>query len=125
MALTKISCVIGAVKSDLLRFIFSAFIAHLVLGCGNKDSTNLQNSQDAQKTRPVVFVPIAPYDFVFERLAGDLIEINVIVGEGDDPRRELVNTCQGHERRESILPCLRTVACRLSRPSPNLHACSI
>ena len=68
-----------------LRFIFSAFIAHLVLGCGNKDSTNLQNSQDAQKTRPVVFVPIAPYDFVFERLAGDLIEINVIVGEGDDP----------------------------------------
>ena len=85
MALTKISCVIGAVKSDLLRFLFSAFIAHLVLGCGNKDSTNLQNSQDAQKTRPVVFVPIAPYDFVFERLAGDLIDINVIVGEGDDP----------------------------------------
>ena len=85
MTLSKIICGIGAFKSDLLRFIFSAFIAHLVLGCGNKHSTNLQNNQDAQKTRPVVFVPIAPYDFVFERLAGDLIEINVIVGEGDDP----------------------------------------
>ncbi len=42
-------------------------------------------SSYAESTKPVVYVPVPPYEFVFERLAGDLIDLRVIVGPGDDP----------------------------------------
>ncbi len=35
--------------------------------------------------KPVVFVPIAPYATVAERIAGDTIELHTLVGPGDDP----------------------------------------
>ncbi len=35
--------------------------------------------------KPVVFVPIAPYATVAQRLAGEEIELHTLVGPGDDP----------------------------------------
>ena len=31
-----------------------------------------------------VFVPVLPYEFLFERIGGDWIEVSAIVQEGDD-----------------------------------------
>ncbi|MEM0970394.1 MAG: zinc ABC transporter substrate-binding protein [Verrucomicrobiota bacterium] len=35
--------------------------------------------------KPLVYVPVEPYAYLFERLAGDWADIQTIVGEGDDP----------------------------------------
>ena len=38
----------------------------------------------AAKAKPVVYVPVLPYQFLVEKIGGDLIEVRTIVGEGDD-----------------------------------------
>lgn len=34
--------------------------------------------------KPLVYVPVLPYEWLFERVGGDWIEVETIVGEGDD-----------------------------------------
>ena len=79
------SCVISLIKSYLLRFIVTCSIPFLFLGCSSQDSANTDGQGPTTGSKPVVFVPISPYQFIFEKIAGDLIDIKVIVGEGDDP----------------------------------------
>lgn len=38
----------------------------------------------AAEEKPLIFVPVQPYEWLFERIAGDHIEVHAIVGEGDD-----------------------------------------
>lgn len=38
----------------------------------------------AKEKRPVVYVPVLPYEWLFERIGGEWIEVHTIVGEGDD-----------------------------------------
>lgn len=35
--------------------------------------------------KPLVYVPVLPYQYLFERIGGDWIEVHSIVGEGGDP----------------------------------------
>ncbi|MEX2577617.1 MAG: zinc ABC transporter substrate-binding protein [Verrucomicrobiales bacterium] len=39
-------------------------------------------AREAEK--PVIYVPVLPYEWLFERIGGDWIEVHAIVGEGDD-----------------------------------------
>lgn len=39
-------------------------------------------SAESEKTR--IFVPVLPYEWLFERIGGNWIEVDAIVGEGDD-----------------------------------------
>jgi len=43
----------------------------------------VERSWSAEK--PVVYVPVLPYEWLFERIGGDWIDVRAIVGEGDDP----------------------------------------
>ena len=85
MTYATTSCVISLIKSYLLRFIVTCGIPFLFLGCSSQDSANTDGQESTTVSKPVVFVPISPYQFIFEKIAGDLIDIKVIVGEGDDP----------------------------------------
>ena len=85
MTYATTSCVISLIKSYLLRFIVTCGISFLFLGCGSQDSADTDDQESTSGSKPVVFVPISPYQFIFEKIAGDLIDIKVIVGEGDDP----------------------------------------
>ncbi len=38
----------------------------------------------AKEKKPVVYVPVLPYEWLFERVGGEWIEVHTIVGEGDD-----------------------------------------
>jgi len=38
-----------------------------------------------ESEKPVIYVPVPPYVFLFEQLAGDWIDVRAIVGKGDDP----------------------------------------
>tara|TARA_R110002096_G_scaffold4493_16_gene20921 strand:+ start:22748 stop:23668 length:921 start_codon:yes stop_codon:yes gene_type:complete len=60
-----------------------ALSALLYSGCSESDADT--QSPATQLTKPIVYVPVPPYEFVFERLAGNLIDLRVIVGPGDDP----------------------------------------
>jgi len=71
---------IGFWKLFILAFIFVS-----AQGCSDKNISGSSNGKGIGDSKPVVFVPISPYQYIFERLAGDLIDIKVIVGEGDDP----------------------------------------
>ncbi|MDF1862902.1 MAG: zinc ABC transporter substrate-binding protein [Verrucomicrobiales bacterium] len=42
------------------------------------------SSLRAAEEKPLIFVPVQPYEWLFERIAGDHIEVHAIVGEGDD-----------------------------------------
>lgn len=61
-----------------------AITAAAIVGCTDSEE-NAEPESNSTAAKPVVFVPVAPYEFVFERLAGDLIDLRVIVGPGDDP----------------------------------------
>jgi zinc transport system substrate-binding protein len=39
---------------------------------------------ETPKSKPLVYVPVLPYEYVFERIGGDRIEVRTIVGAGDD-----------------------------------------
>lgn len=39
----------------------------------------------AEESKLSVFVPVAPYEWLFERIGGDWIVVEAIVGESDDP----------------------------------------
>lgn len=41
-------------------------------------------AQAEKLEKPLVYVPVLPYEWLFERVGGDWIEVNTIVGEGDD-----------------------------------------
>jgi len=59
-----------------LTRILSAAVAALVLG------GSLLPANGAEKLR--VFVPVLPYEYLFERIGGDRIEVSAIVQEGGD-----------------------------------------
>lgn len=42
------------------------------------------SSLRSAEEKPLIFVPVQPYEWLFERIAGDHIEVHAIVGEGDD-----------------------------------------
>ncbi|MEM7698602.1 MAG: zinc ABC transporter substrate-binding protein [Verrucomicrobiota bacterium] len=44
----------------------------------------LSSRASADEEKPVAYVPVPPYAFVLEKLAGDLIEVRTICNEGDD-----------------------------------------
>ncbi len=67
------------------KLLITLFIGLFFLGCSNKDTDKVGDDEKGIESKPVVFVPISPYQFIFEKIAGDLIDIRVIVGEGDDP----------------------------------------
>lgn len=39
---------------------------------------------EAKKEKPLIYVPVLPYEWLFERIGGEWIEVRSIVGEGDD-----------------------------------------
>ncbi|MDF2378085.1 MAG: zinc ABC transporter substrate-binding protein [Verrucomicrobiales bacterium] len=41
-------------------------------------------AQAGKLEKPLVYVPVLPYEWLFERVGGDWIEVETIVGEGDD-----------------------------------------
>lgn len=41
-------------------------------------------SLSAAEKKPLVFVPVEPYEWLFERIGGEHIEVHSIVGRGDD-----------------------------------------
>ncbi|MDF1657473.1 MAG: zinc ABC transporter substrate-binding protein [Verrucomicrobiales bacterium] len=41
-------------------------------------------AQAEKLEKPLVYVPVLPYEWLFERVGGDWIEVKSIVGEGDD-----------------------------------------
>ncbi|MCP4849794.1 MAG: zinc ABC transporter solute-binding protein [Verrucomicrobiaceae bacterium] len=71
----------------LVRGLF--LLAFILQGCSDPGSAGLNKGSGEASTKPIVFVPISPYQYVFERLAGDLIDLRVIVGPGDDPHSYL------------------------------------
>ncbi len=75
-------------KTKHFPFLWTALITLTVLSFqGCKDSAPVENdpASNVPASKPVVYVPVPPYQYVFERLAGDLIDLRVIAGEGDDP----------------------------------------
>jgi len=38
-----------------------------------------------ENEKPLIFVPVLPYEFLFEKIGGDLVEVQSIVGKNDDP----------------------------------------
>ncbi len=38
-----------------------------------------------ESEKPVIYVPVPPYVFLFEQLAGEWVDVRAIVGKGDDP----------------------------------------
>ncbi|MDA7605661.1 zinc ABC transporter substrate-binding protein [Verrucomicrobiales bacterium] len=85
MAFTQIKSIISDIRTDLLRLILLTFLFFCFQGCSDQESSSAGGGNVKDDSKPVVFVPISPYQFIFERLAGDLVDIKVIVGEGDDP----------------------------------------
>ena len=85
MSFTQLNNIKRIIKTDLLKFILLAFLLFSFQGCSDKQSSSLSDEKGKENSKPVVFVPISPYQYIFERLAGGLIDIEVIVGEGDDP----------------------------------------
>ena len=67
------------------KLLITLVVGGFFLGCSSKDSDEAFDAAKEKESKPVVFVPISPYQFIFEKIAGDLIDIKVIVGEGDDP----------------------------------------
>ena len=41
-------------------------------------------AQAGKLEKPLVYVPVLPYEWLFERVGGDWIEVETIAGEGDD-----------------------------------------
>ena len=75
-------------KNKLLNSCLAGVLCLLVFtcqGCSDPGSAGLNKESGKVSAKPIVFVPISPYQYVFERLAGDLIDLRVIVGPGDDP----------------------------------------
>ena len=42
----------------------------MFLGCSSQDSANTDGQGPTTGSKPVVFVPISPYQFIFEKIAG-------------------------------------------------------
>ena len=57
----------------MTRLILSIFSALIVF-----------SSPAVAADKPVVYVPVLPYEWLFERVGGDWIDVKAIVGEGDD-----------------------------------------
>ena len=58
----------------------------IFLGCGgSKDSDEAVDTAKEKSPNPSCLYPFLPINSFFEKIAGDLIDIKVIVGEGDDP----------------------------------------
>ena len=55
-----------------------AFLA----GCGDTEDSSIEVEESG---KPVVYVPVAPYQEIANRLAGDFFEVRALVGEMDDP----------------------------------------
>ena len=74
---------IKLIQSCLVALLF--IVTFTFQGCKDAEHTGLNQRSAKESAKPVVFVPISPYQYVFEKIAGDLIDIRVIVGPGDDP----------------------------------------
>lgn len=55
-----------------------------LLSCLALFTTAILSMAADDRKKPLIFVPVLPYEFVFEKIGGDLIEVHSIVGEGDD-----------------------------------------
>lgn len=73
-----------------MQYWFGIFLGSLMLlvGCGSSSS----NSEVS--TKPLVAVSIAPYKYFVEQLAGDLVDVVVIVPDGADPHHYEVSAKQ-------------------------------
>lgn len=60
-----------------LCFAFLCLATLLLSGC--------RDSEQSESGKPLVFVPVPPYQEIANRLAGDIFEIHSIVSESDDP----------------------------------------
>ena len=85
MTRTKIKSITSNIKNDWLKFSSLIIVLFCFQGCSDQGASSSTDENSNGRSKPVVFVPISPYQFIFERLAGDLIDIKVIVGDGDDP----------------------------------------
>ena len=85
MTRTTIKSITSNIKNDWLKFASLTVLFFCFQGCSDQGASSSTDESSKDRSKPVVFVPISPYQFIFERLAGDLIDIKVIVGEGDDP----------------------------------------
>ncbi|MEO0416670.1 MAG: zinc ABC transporter substrate-binding protein [Verrucomicrobiota bacterium] len=80
--------------------VVAGVLLSALLGCQEKGETVI-----AESGKPVVYVPVAPYEYVFEKIAGDLVDIQVIVGEGDDPHSYSPTPLQVASMSKSQLIC--------------------
>ncbi len=105
MSFTPLNNIKRIIKTDFLNFILLVFLFFSFQGCSDPESSSLSKSAFKENAKPVVFVPISPYQFIFERLAGDLIDVKVIVGEGDDPHSYSPTPKQIADMAQSNLLC--------------------
>jgi len=66
----------------LLHFIFLTAAVSLfgLNSCEDVEHTGLN-----EEGKPVIFVPVPPYAYIVEKLAGDSVELHILVDENDDP----------------------------------------
>ncbi|NNE92786.1 MAG: zinc ABC transporter solute-binding protein [Verrucomicrobiales bacterium] len=87
-----------------IKFTFG--LLAIVTLCLSQSCTDVETANpEKSRAMPVVFVPISPYEFVFERIAGDLVDVRVIVGPGEDPHSYLPTPKQVVEISEANLLC--------------------
>ncbi len=89
-------------------FSFLAAVPVLLLtACQEPDSAASPESSESASSegKPVVYVPVAPYQTVFQRLAGDLLDIRVIVGPEEDPHSYTPTPQQVAQMAKSNLLC--------------------
>lgn len=60
-------------------------IAILVTFAVGLSSLSAALEEEGKHTRPLVFVPAPPYEFLIEKIAGELISVKSICGPNDDP----------------------------------------
>lgn len=56
-------------------------VALFLVSCGENETASVPSATG----KPVVFVPVPPYEGLVKRIAGDKIEVVSLVGENDDP----------------------------------------
>ncbi len=69
-------------KNILIILLISFIFIFNMCSEGKSDENSPQEDDDG---RPSFFVSIAPEKFFVERIGGGLVDVNVVVGEGDDP----------------------------------------
>lgn len=77
-------CIFAGMKSNVLYSVAVAAVVAMCCGCAGKSGRGLQ-AGGGDDVRPVVTVSIPPLGWFVERIAGDSVEVNVLMSSGGNP----------------------------------------